>query len=158
NIAQVANVLQSTVLTKGDQMVLTPTYYVFKMYVPHQGARVIPAHIDCATVKAESERSSRPRTVPMASATASEKDGIVTISLTNVDLDRECDMQVALGSLDLKKIVKAEILTAADIHDYNDFGQPEKVTIKNFNGATIKGSNLNVKMPVHSIVTLQLTK
>ena len=34
NIAQIANVLQSMVLTKGPQMVLTPTYYVFKMYVP----------------------------------------------------------------------------------------------------------------------------
>ena len=34
NIAQIANVLQAMVLTKDNQMVLTPTYYVFKMYVP----------------------------------------------------------------------------------------------------------------------------
>ncbi len=42
NIAQIANVLQSMVLTKDNQMVLTPTYYVFKMYVPHQDAKLIP--------------------------------------------------------------------------------------------------------------------
>ena len=49
NIAQVANVLQSMVLTRGDKMVLTPTYYVFKMYIPHQGATPIP--LDVTTVR-----------------------------------------------------------------------------------------------------------
>ena len=32
NIAQAVNVLQSVILTDGDKMVKTPTYYVFKMY------------------------------------------------------------------------------------------------------------------------------
>ena len=42
NIAQLANVLQAMWLTKGDKMVLTPTYYVFKMYTPHMDAVMIP--------------------------------------------------------------------------------------------------------------------
>ncbi|MEI9903874.1 MAG: alpha-L-arabinofuranosidase C-terminal domain-containing protein [Asticcacaulis sp.] len=42
NIAQMVNVLQSMVLTNGDKMVLTPTYYLFKLYVPFQG-RHLPA-------------------------------------------------------------------------------------------------------------------
>lgn len=41
NIAQVINVLQSMILTKG-KMVLTPTYYVFKMYKVHQDATYLP--------------------------------------------------------------------------------------------------------------------
>jgi alpha-N-arabinofuranosidase len=36
NIAQTINVLQSVILTRGDQMVLTPTYYVFKLYKVHR--------------------------------------------------------------------------------------------------------------------------
>ena len=32
NIAQTVNVLQAMILTKGDEMVLTPSYFVFRMY------------------------------------------------------------------------------------------------------------------------------
>ena len=38
NIAQIVNVLQSMILTKGKDMVLTPTYHVFEMYKVHQDA------------------------------------------------------------------------------------------------------------------------
>jgi alpha-N-arabinofuranosidase len=32
--AQTVNVLQSFILTEGDQMVMTPTYHVFDLYNP----------------------------------------------------------------------------------------------------------------------------
>jgi len=157
NIAQIANVLQSMVLTKGDQMVLTPTYYVFKMYVPHQGARVIPCHIESKTMKAENERSKKPRTFQTVSATASEKNGVVTLSLTNVDLDNDCEVKVELGSIGVKK-VSGEILTSKNIADYNDFGKAELVAPKSFSGTKLNGNTLTVKMPAKSIVSLTLTK
>ena len=34
NIAQMINVPQGMILTDKEKMVLTPTYYVFKIYVP----------------------------------------------------------------------------------------------------------------------------
>src|SRR3546814_15282404 len=42
-IAQMVNVLQAMILTKDDKMLLTPTYHVFDMYVPFQGATPYPA-------------------------------------------------------------------------------------------------------------------
>ena len=42
NIAQIANVLQTMVLTDGAKMVLTPTYHVFRMYNVHQDATYLP--------------------------------------------------------------------------------------------------------------------
>ncbi len=42
NIAQMVNVLQAMVLTDNEKMVLTPTYYVFRMFKAHQGATMIP--------------------------------------------------------------------------------------------------------------------
>jgi alpha-L-arabinofuranosidase len=39
NIAQMVNVLQSMILTRDAQMVLTPTYHVFDMYRGFQGRR-----------------------------------------------------------------------------------------------------------------------
>ena len=46
NVAQVANVLQAMILTEGERMVLTPTYHVFKMYVPFQDAAALPVSYD----------------------------------------------------------------------------------------------------------------
>lgn len=42
NIAQMINVLQAMIMTDKEKMVLTPTYYVFKMYVPFQDATFVP--------------------------------------------------------------------------------------------------------------------
>jgi alpha-N-arabinofuranosidase len=46
NIAQMINVLQAMILTDNDKMVLTPTYYVFKMHVAFQDSTFIPVAFD----------------------------------------------------------------------------------------------------------------
>ena len=46
NIAQMVNVLQAMILTDKEKMVLTPTYHVFRMYVPFQDATVVPVTFD----------------------------------------------------------------------------------------------------------------
>src|SRR5690606_1401586 len=46
NIAQMVNVLQAMILTDGPRMTLTPTYHVFHMYRPFQGATHLPAEIE----------------------------------------------------------------------------------------------------------------
>ncbi len=48
NIAQMVNVLQSMILTKDDQMVKTPTYYVFDMYQKHMDAQLVEGQGDVA--------------------------------------------------------------------------------------------------------------
>lgn len=57
NIAQVVNVLQSMILTKGKEMVLTPTYYVFKMYKVHQDATYLPIEISCQQMNVRDKRT-----------------------------------------------------------------------------------------------------
>ena len=42
NIAQMVNVLQAMILTDKEKMVLTPTYHVFRMYVPVPGCDAAP--------------------------------------------------------------------------------------------------------------------
>lgn len=153
NIAQIANVLQSMVLTKGDKMVLTPTYYVFKMYVLHQDANLIPLTLNTPVRKVRQGRE-----VPTISATASEKNGVVTISLTNIDLTEPCEIEIPLDRLGLtgKPAVTGEILTSAKIGDYNDFGDPDKVGVKVFDKAKIEKNVLRLTMPAKSIVSLAI--
>jgi alpha-N-arabinofuranosidase len=54
NIAQMVNVLQAMILTDHDKFVLTPTYYIFKMYVPFQDSTFVPVAFDAATRTAAS--------------------------------------------------------------------------------------------------------
>ena len=92
NIAQMVNVLQSVILTRDDEMVLTPTYHLFKMYIPHQGAEYLPLHYESKQL-----RDKNNRVVNTLSATASRaEDGTVTITLANVDLVSDCRITISL--------------------------------------------------------------
>ncbi len=99
NIAQIVNVLQSMILTKDKDMVLTPTYYVFKMYKVHQDATYLPFEITCEKMNVRDKR-----TVPMVSATASkDKNGIIHISFSNVDADNAQEITVNLPEVKATK-------------------------------------------------------
>ena len=151
NIAQLANVLQAMVLTEGPEMVLTPTYYVFKMYVPHMGATLVPLSVTSETKTLEGLPD-----VPQLDATCSVKDGVYTLSLTNTSLTESTKISIPVGDIKATKVAGGEILTAASVTDYNDFGQPEKVSLKTFNGAKLTKGTLSVTLPPMSIVTLSL--
>lgn len=149
NIAQIANVLQSMVLTKGDKMVLTPTYYVFRMYTPHQDALSVPVEVFAGSRQVRGGRS-----VPVVSATASRKDGRYCLSLVNIDLDEEAEITVDLGKV-AGRNVEGEILTAPEAQSYNDFSHPEDVCVKPFKVAAAKKGHLTLRLPAKSIVTLR---
>lgn len=152
NIAQFANVLQSMLLTRDDKMVLTPTYYVFKMYVPHQGAKLVDATCDAGYRMVDGDRL-----VPNVSVTASEKDGGYCISLTNVDLNEKQEIEIPLKPLGKDRWnLTAEILTCNKITDYNDFGAPAKVKLEEFTGCRVDKGVLKFTMPAKSIITINL--
>lgn len=151
NIAQIANVLQSMVLTKDDKMVLTPTYYVFKMYMPHQDAKLIPLNVATPMIRARDGRQ-----VPVVDATASVKDGKTAISLVNTDLKEAAEITIDLSGISAKNIT-GEILTSQKITDYNDFTHPNDVILKPFGkGWKVSDGKLIVTLPAKSIVTLSL--
>src|SRR5205085_10090683 len=49
NIAQMINVLQAVIVTDHEKMLLTPTYYVYKMYVPFQDSTFVPVTVDAGS-------------------------------------------------------------------------------------------------------------
>lgn len=158
NIAQVANVLQSMILTKDDKMVLTPSYHVFQMYTVHQDATHLPLELTCdsRTVRARMGKDGDTRSLPLVSASASiAKDGKVHISLANVDLEADETITVDLGTLN-KKSVSGTILTSKKVDDKNTFEQPDAVKPAVFKGAKLSKGKLVVKLPAKSIVVLEL--
>jgi alpha-N-arabinofuranosidase len=151
NIAQVVNVLQSMILTNKEKMVLTPTYYVFKMYNVHQDATYLPVELTCDTIGVRGDRN-----LPLVSATASrDKEGRVHISMSNVNKDETEEITVNLQGIKAKS-VSGQILTSAKLTDYNSFEKPDVVKTAEFKGAKISKGVLKVKLPAKSIVTLEL--
>ena len=151
NIAQVVNVLQSMILTNDRQMVLTPTYYVFKMYQPHQDATYLPLDLMC-----EQKTVRDGRVIPMVSASASrDANGKIHVSLANVDLKKEQNVILTLGDYKVKT-VSGEVLTAKDMKAYNSFEQPDAVKPQPFKGTKLKDDRLSVILPAKSIVVLEV--
>jgi len=54
------------------------------------------------------------------------------------------------------KTISGKIVNAKNITDYNDFGKKENVMIQDFDVAKPKGSNLDLELPPHSVVLVQL--
>ena len=150
NIAQVVNVLQSMVLTKGNKMILTPTYHVFKMYAVHQNAKYIPLsfHSPKYTFNGES--------IDAISATLSKKDGVYHLSVSNVDSKKENTVTLDLSAINATTITKAEIITSKSFSDYNSFDNPNVIKAVKFDGATVKKGELTVKLPPMSVVTVEI--
>jgi len=80
NIAQMINVLQAMILTENEKIVLTPTYHVFRMYVPFQDATFAPVGFDAGQYTHGA--ITLPRIDAMAAKDAS---GTLWLSLTNLD-------------------------------------------------------------------------
>lgn len=150
NIAQVANVLQAMVLTRGAEMVLTPSYHAFYLYRPHMGARVVP--IDYAVSQREVARN---RAVPALSATASCKEGRYHVSIVNPELEQPQEVVLKFEELKAKK-VSGLLLTSEKISDYNDFDHTNTVRPTAFKGAKITSEGITLTVPAKSILTLTI--
>lgn len=162
NIAQIANVLQSMILTDqkdGGHLVLTPSYHVFRMYIPFQEATSLPTAVQCTTMKVRSDYTKpfserNQTTLPLVAASAAKaKDGSLVLSLANVLTDKEQTITVNINGL-TAKTVTGEVLTSKKIDDYNDFSHPTTVTPQPFKGARVKKGVITVTMPAKSIAVL----
>lgn len=150
NIAQMINVLQSMILTKKEQIVLTPTYYVFRMYKVHQNATLIPITLNCKNYTLGNE------SIPAISASASkDASGKIHITLANLDPNTENPVTIDLGALKAGTI-SGEVITSKEMNDYNDFGKANVVVPVKFDKFKTNGSKLTVTMPSKSVVALEL--
>ncbi|MCD8166112.1 MAG: alpha-N-arabinofuranosidase [Bacteroides sp.] len=151
NIAQIVNVLQSMILTRDTEMVLTPTYHVFEMYKVHQDATHLPLQLICDVGKARDGRE-----VPMVSASASKaENGKIHITLANVDLKNNQQVNLSLDNVKVKS-VNGRILTTKNITDHNTFENPDVVKPVAFSGAKVNKGSLDINLPACSIVVLEV--
>ena len=124
NIAQMINVLQSMILTDKEKMVLTPTYYIYKMYVPFQDATFVPVTFDAGTYTHDGI------TLPRVDAIAAkDKAGKLWLAITNVDPTQSAELEVSLAGMNAKSAA-GETLTAPKVDSVNTFDAPNTVVPK----------------------------
>ncbi len=149
NIAQMINVLQAMILTDGPRMVLTPTYHVFKLYVPFQDSTFIPVTYDAGSyVNGDTK-------LPRLDAIAAKgEDGKIWLSLTNLDPNRP--LEVDISALGFKaRSVSGQTLSAPKIDSVNDFDHPDVVTPKAINVGS-KNGTLLLHLPPESVTVVSL--
>jgi alpha-L-arabinofuranosidase len=151
NIAQTVNVLQAMILTKDEQMILTPTYYAFKMYKVHHDATFLPLSLTCENYTYNSN------SIPSISASASiNTDGLIHITMTNLNPKKQIKITCEFRGINKASVKRGEIISAEKINSYNDFGKAEKVNIKEFKSMKIEKNKLTIDLPSNSIVMVEL--
>ena len=149
NLAQTVNVLQSLILTKGRQILLTPTYHVFDLYKVHQDATLVPVQFESPSYNSGSDR------IPALNVSASrDSSGVIHISLVNLDPSKNISLRTSLSGN--WSSVSGQILSSKNLTDINSFEQPGTVRPSVFRGARKDKNDLVVDLPAKSVVMLEI--
>jgi alpha-L-arabinofuranosidase len=147
NIAQMINVLQAMIFTEKEKMVLTPTYYVYKMYVPFQDATFVPVSFDPGTY------THGDITLPRVDAIAAkDRAGKLWLAITNVDPNQPAEIEVGLASINTKSAA-GQTLTASKVDSVNTFDAPSTVVPKPVS-AQAQDGKLTLKLAPKSITVI----
>jgi alpha-N-arabinofuranosidase len=150
NIAQLANCLQSLIVTRGERMALTPTFYVYGMYRAHQGATAVRVEQNFSPSLAL-----KGATCPALSVSASKrgKAALITVVNLNPAQDFELDLKIAGGR---PAEAKATILTGPDVRSLNTVDQPGVVQPRSGRVA-VAGATIRAHLPARSVQAIELT-
>jgi alpha-N-arabinofuranosidase len=150
NIAQLANVLQSMILTDNEKMTLTPTYHVFEMYTVHQDATLLPTDLTGADYALGSEK------IPDVSVSASrDLAGKIHVTLCNLNPNQPAQVACTLAGAKAQKL-SGRILTAPEMNAHNTFDNPESVTPAAFTAFNTTADGFNTTLPAKSVVVLEV--
>jgi alpha-N-arabinofuranosidase len=147
NIAQMVNVLQAMILTQKDKMVLTPTYHVFKMYVPFQDATFVPVTFAAGTYTAGAI------TLPRVDAIAArDASGTVWLALTNLDPTKPAEIAATVSGV-AARTAAGETLTAPAVDSVNTFEAPATVAPRPAT-AVVQGGRVSITLAPKSVTVL----
>jgi len=149
NIAQMINVLQAMILTDKEKMVLTPTYYVFKMYVPFQEATFVPVAFDAGTyIHGE---ISLPRIDALA---AKDTAGKLWLAFTNLDPNQSIEVEASLAGI-IARSAAGETLTGPKVDSVNTFDAAKTVVPKPIS-AKVEGRKLDLTLEPKSVTVISV--
>jgi alpha-N-arabinofuranosidase len=148
NIAQLVNVLQAMILTDGADMLLTPTYHVFKMYAEHQENTLLGSFI---TSNASFEDAKTPQLIESASV---REDGTIISTIVNTSATDSAEIHCQIADFKVGGI-KAEILTGR-FNAHNTFEEKETVKACPFDAFVQTADGFTATLPPCSVVKFEI--
>jgi alpha-N-arabinofuranosidase len=162
NVAQTIDCLHSLCAAVGDKYMRTPAYYIFELYRPHMGARIVPMTMTRPDMNVPVlEGTGR---LPRMSGSASLHDKRLTVTLTNPSLDDRVatrlrgaggDALAAMASASRVRDARATILTHEDMHAANTFERPDTVGLKSL-PVDLSREAASLTIPIQAIVAVTL--
>jgi len=150
NIAQMINVLQSMILTDKEKMILTPTYYVYEMFVPHHDATFLPADLTCEDYALNGQK------IPGLSVSSSvDVSGTIHVTLANLNPTVAASLTCTIAGAS-PKTVMARALTAPTITAHNTFDNPTSVKPEAFTAIQMGNGGFTATLPAKSVVAIEL--
>jgi alpha-N-arabinofuranosidase len=149
NIAQMVNVLQAMIFTRQEKMLLTPTYHVFRMYVPFQGATLLPATVSAGDYQHGDIKL--PRVDAMAARDASGK---IWLAISNLDPGRTTQVSLDIPGTKLRR-ARGEMLTAPRVDSVNTFEAPGTVAPRAYEARASDGT-LQLSLAPSSVTVVAL--
>jgi alpha-N-arabinofuranosidase len=149
-VSQLANVLQAMILTDKEKMIVTPSYYVFEMFVPHHDATLLPSELQSADYEFSTNK------IPAVSASASkDKSGKIHVTLCNLNPNQPAEVAVDLQGATAQKI-SGQVLTAPEMNAHNTFENPDAIKPADFSAFKTTADGFTVTLPSKSVVALEV--
>lgn len=165
NIAQIVNVLQALIQTKGADMWLTPTYYAFALYAPHQNGESLRVEWKDAPTRSQEGTGSKtwPESVfdatsamPLVSASASRKGGALAVSVSNRHISDPIDIVLRFEGAAPSGEARLQTLVSDSPRAANSAGEQDRVTVRETSVSVGGDGAIALTLPPHSIQTLLL--
>jgi alpha-N-arabinofuranosidase len=148
NIAQTLNVLHALFLVEGSNFVRTPTYYVYQMYRPHMGGKMVPIKVQAESIGYTGFKA--PGKLSALTGSASLNGKILTLTLVNPSLSDAQTVRVNLEGATAHE-AKGTVLTNEDMSAANLFETPDRVVTRPLQ-VQADGNGVRVTMPKQSVV------
>lgn len=149
NIAQMVNVLQSVILTEGEKMILTPTYYVFYLYKNHQDATLVDSYLQTNLIGTEEVK------VPnLVESVSINEEGHINITINNLSVDESYDIDSILVDFKVQN-AKGTILKG-NMDAHNTFENPDVVKLEAFDACELTEQGIKFTIPPCSVLHLEV--
>jgi len=137
------------ILTDGAKMALTPTYHVYQMYIPFQGATWLPTEINAPDYKLGNSS-----VAAVSVSAARDTEGRLQLALVNLDPNREAvvtaTMNGAKASAAIGRTLTSKTMDARNTPDNPEAIAPVKIS------ASRKGEALVLRLPPKSVSVVRL--
>jgi alpha-L-arabinofuranosidase len=89
--------------------------------------------------------------LPQVTASASEKDGVVTVTMANTSADRA--VSVELCGVKAQKVIGR--ILKGEMNQYNDFGETN-LAVESFDGFSVKDGVVTVELPACCVAEIRI--